>query len=150
MTAPATHATTETDPCNATTMSGIVMSGPAPIIVTTLIATALRSPTPRIISAALSPRPRVPWKGSLAKRCTVSRVNEYSRLLGLDGTLHLDRIESPALAGNALGDPANRPVAVYTPPGYDAAGSRRYPVLYCLHGYTGDVGALIGTRPWET
>jgi S-formylglutathione hydrolase FrmB len=39
---------------------------------------------------------------------------------------------------------------VYTPPGYDPEGSRRYPVLYCLHGFTGDAGALIATRPWET
>lgn len=77
-------------------------------------------------------------------------MNEYSRLLGLEGALQLDRIESPALAGNPLGDPANRALAVYTPPGYDAQGSRRYPVLYCLHGYTGDVAALVGARPWET
>jgi hypothetical protein len=41
-------------------------------------------------------------------------------------------------------------VAVYTPPGYDADGSRRYPVLYCLHGYTGDVAALVASRAWET
>ena len=39
---------------------------------------------------------------------------------------------------------------VYLPPGYDAAGSRRYPALYVLHGYTGDVAALISSRPWET
>jgi S-formylglutathione hydrolase FrmB len=77
-------------------------------------------------------------------------VNEYSRLLGLAGTLHLDRIDSPALAGNALGDPANRPLPVYTPPSYDAQGSSRYPVLYCLHGYTGDAAALISARPRET
>ncbi|MFN2459663.1 MAG: alpha/beta hydrolase [Candidatus Velthaea sp.] len=78
------------------------------------------------------------------------RVSDLSRLLGLRGTLHVDRIESAALAGNPLGDPAERALAVYTPPDYDAEGSRRYPVLYCLHGYTGDVGALVATRPWET
>jgi enterochelin esterase family protein len=68
----------------------------------------------------------------------------------LAGTLRLDEIDSPALRGNPLGDPARRPLAIYTPPGYDAEASRRYPVLYCLHGYTGDVGALIAVRPWET
>jgi enterochelin esterase family protein len=77
-------------------------------------------------------------------------VNELSQLQGLRGTLHVDFVDSPALRGNALRDPSVRPVAVYTPPGYDAEGSRRYPVLYCLHGYTGDAGALIATRPWET
>ena len=73
----------------------------------------------------------------------------YGSLLGLHGTLHFDRVESAALSGNALGDPPARPVVVYTPPGYDANGSRRYPVLYVLHGYTGDALALVASRPWE-
>jgi predicted alpha/beta superfamily hydrolase len=73
----------------------------------------------------------------------------YGRLLGLHGALHFDRIESAALRGNPLGDPAERPAIVYTPPGYDPHGSRRYPVLYVLHGYTGDALALISARPWE-
>ncbi len=74
----------------------------------------------------------------------------YARLQGLSGDLHIDFIESAALRGNALGDPAVRPSIVYVPPGYDPQGSRRYPVLYCLHGYTGDAAALLATRPWET
>jgi enterochelin esterase family protein len=77
-------------------------------------------------------------------------VSDFNRLLGLAGTLHVDRIESAALQNNPLGDAANRALAVYTPPGYDAEGSKRYPCLYGLHGYTGDVGALVATRPWET
>jgi predicted alpha/beta superfamily hydrolase len=74
---------------------------------------------------------------------------DYGELLGLRGSLHFDRITSAALAGNALGDPAERPVIVYTPPGYDPQGSRVFPTLYVLHGYTGDATALIGARPWE-
>ena len=74
----------------------------------------------------------------------------FSRLLGLAGTLSLDFLESAALANNPLGDPATRPVAVYQPPGYDAEGSRRYPALYVLHGYTGDVAALVSARAWQT
>ncbi len=77
-------------------------------------------------------------------------ANDLSRLLGLQGALRIDFVESPALRDNPLGDPATRPLAVYTPPGYDPQGSRRYPVLYCLHGYTGNVGALVATRAWET
>lgn len=77
-------------------------------------------------------------------------VDDLRRLLGIAGTLHLGRITSAALANNPLGDSAERALPVYTPPGYDAEGSQRYPVLYCLHGYTGDAGALIATRPWET
>ena len=77
-------------------------------------------------------------------------ASALSRLLGLDGTLHVDFVHSEALAGNPLGDPATRPVVVYPPPGYDPAGSRRYPALYVLHGYTGDVAAMVSSRPWET
>ncbi|HEY1884219.1 MAG TPA: alpha/beta hydrolase-fold protein [Candidatus Cybelea sp.] len=74
----------------------------------------------------------------------------FSRLIGLEGTLGIDFVESAALANNPLGDPATRPVAVYQPPGYDAEGSRRYPALYVLHGYTGDVAALVSARAWQT
>jgi enterochelin esterase family protein len=76
--------------------------------------------------------------------------SDIARLLGLEGDARVDFIVSDALAHNPLGDPATRPVAVYLPPGYDAQGSRRYPVLYVLHGYTGDVNAVISSRPWET
>ena len=70
--------------------------------------------------------------------------------MGLAGDVRVDFVESAALAGNPLGDPATRPIAVYLPTGYDPQGSRRFPVLYVLHGYTGDVAALISARPWET
>src|SRR5580700_3154806 len=76
--------------------------------------------------------------------------SSFARLLALKGDARVDFIESDALSGNPLGDPATRPVAVYLPPGYEAEGSRRYPALYVLHGYTGDVAALVSTRPWET
>ena len=74
---------------------------------------------------------------------------DYGQLLGLHGRLRMDRITSAALSGNALGDPAVRPVIVYTPPGYDPQGSRVFPALYVLHGFTGDATAVIGARPWE-
>ena len=77
-------------------------------------------------------------------------TTELGRLLRLEGDVHVDFIDSPALRGNPLGDPSERPLAVYTPPGYDPSGSKRYAVLYVLHGYTGDTAALIGARPWET
>lgn len=46
-------------------------------------------------------------------------------------------IESAALAGNRLGDPATRTVAVYLPPGYDDDPQRRYPLLVDLAPFTG-------------
>jgi enterochelin esterase family protein len=75
--------------------------------------------------------------------------SELARLLGLRGDVRVDWVESAALANNPLGDAASRPLAVYLPPGFDPASSRRYPVLYCLHGYTGDVAAIVSARPWE-
>jgi len=73
-----------------------------------------------------------------------------ARLLRIEGDLRVEFIQSPALKDNPLGDPSQRPVVAYLPPGYDPQGSRRYPVLYCLHGYTGDAAALVSARPWET
>lgn len=80
----------------------------------------------------------------------LSSVTPYAHLLGLRGDLRIDFIDSPALQGNAMGDSSVRPVIVYLPPGYDPQGSKRYPVLYCLHGYTGNAAGLVGSRPWET
>jgi len=45
-------------------------------------------------------------------------------------------IRSSALAGNLLGDPAERIVAVYLPEGYDG-GEEEYPLFVDLVGYTG-------------
>lgn len=74
--------------------------------------------------------------------------SDLQRLLALSGTLIVEEIESEALAGNVLGDPHRRALPVYLPPGYDAEGSRRYPVLYCLHGFTGSAAALAAARVW--
>jgi len=60
------------------------------------------------------------------------------------GTVVRERIESRALRGNALGDPAERDVFVYLPPGYDAAAARRYPVVLLLTGFTG-----LGESPFQ-
>lgn len=51
------------------------------------------------------------------------------------------KVHSPAIEGNLEGESADRDVLVMLPPGY-AAGRRRYPVLYALHGYS------IGAEQW--
>ncbi len=76
-------------------------------------------------------------------------MDDLSTLLGLRGSLHIETVESEALRDNPLGDPWRRPLALYMPPDFDPGGSRRYPVLYCLHGYTGDVASLVSARPWD-
>jgi S-formylglutathione hydrolase len=52
------------------------------------------------------------------------------------GVVIRETVHSPSLEGNLLGDPADQPVAIYLPPGYED-GVRRYPVLYLLHGIGG-------------
>jgi enterochelin esterase family protein len=58
-------------------------------------------------------------------------------------------LHSPALEGNALGDPAARYTPVYLPHDYDAESPRRFPVVYWLHGYTGTAFGGLSWRPWE-
>ena len=53
------------------------------------------------------------------------------------GQLIYDKIFSPALEGNKLGDSAEREMTIYLPPGYDTSDDTSYPVLYLLHGYKG-------------
>jgi hypothetical protein len=47
--------------------------------------------------------------------------------------------ESEALRDNRLGDPWQRPLWVYLPPGYDADPQRRYPSVYVIQGLTGQL-----------
>nr|MBA3539016.1 esterase [Deltaproteobacteria bacterium] len=54
---------------------------------------------------------------------------------------------SGVLVGNPLGDPIERDLHVYTPPGYDPTSSQRWPVLLALVGYTGTGGFLFNVDP---
>jgi S-formylglutathione hydrolase FrmB len=47
--------------------------------------------------------------------------------------------ESEALRDNPLGDPHERPLWVYVPPGYDDEPERRYPSVYMIQGLTGQL-----------
>ncbi len=55
------------------------------------------------------------------------------------GTVNEHTITSEALRGNRLGDPHERPLYVYTPPGYDPDGETRYPTIVVIQGLTGQV-----------
>jgi len=52
------------------------------------------------------------------------------------GTLVTDTVVSAGLAGNVVGASPRRAVVVYLPPSYNTDRTRRYPVLYMLHGAT--------------
>jgi len=47
--------------------------------------------------------------------------------------------ESEVLRNNPLGDPYQRPLWVYLPPGYDHEPTRRYPTIYQIQGLTGQL-----------
>src|SRR6185369_5928409 len=53
------------------------------------------------------------------------------------------KIHGTALEGNLEGDAVDRDVLVFLPPSYDKEKSRRYPVVYALHGYS------IGAEQWS-
>ena len=54
-------------------------------------------------------------------------------------------VPAKALRSNLLGDPPAVRVAVYVPPSYDSHPDRRFPSLYLLHGYLGDIN-YFGVR----
>jgi S-formylglutathione hydrolase FrmB len=57
----------------------------------------------------------------------------------LSGRFEEHVFESEALRGNPLGDPHERPLWVYLPPGYDDDPERRYPSVYMIQGLTGQL-----------
>jgi S-formylglutathione hydrolase FrmB len=53
------------------------------------------------------------------------------------GSIVEEAVSSPALHGNLVGESTRRPIQVYLPPSYPGRSSRRYPVIYLLHGFKG-------------
>jgi enterochelin esterase-like enzyme len=52
------------------------------------------------------------------------------------GTVERIKVHGKSLEGNLSGDSPDRDVSVYLPPSYKTAKTRRYPVVYMLHGFT--------------
>ncbi len=61
-----------------------------------------------------------------------------------DGRIVRETVYSPSLEGNLLGDSPNRQVTIYLPPSYDDGLDMAYPVVYLLHGYTGNNNLWTG------
>src|SRR5688500_484802 len=57
-------------------------------------------------------------------------------------TVERIKIHGKALEGNLEGNAVDREAIVVLPPGYQAERTRRYPVVYALHGYS------IGAEQW--
>ncbi|WP_219461790.1 alpha/beta hydrolase [Nonomuraea rhizosphaerae] len=66
----------------------------------------------------------------------------------LAGRIDHHVIDSALLRDNPLGDPHERPLYVYVPPGYDDS-DRRYPSIYVLQGYTGHVAMWSNRAPFR-
>jgi enterochelin esterase-like enzyme len=62
---------------------------------------------------------------------------------GPGGTVERIKVHSAAIEGNLQGNSAERDVLVYLPPSYGTQTSRRYPVVYQLHGW------LPGGEQWS-
>lgn len=57
--------------------------------------------------------------------------------------------ESKLLQGNRLGDPTQRPLWVYVPPGYDQEPTKRYPSIYMIQGFTGQLDMWRNRAPFR-
>ena len=66
----------------------------------------------------------------------------------LAGRLEKQTIVSQLLADNPLGDPHERPLWIYVPPGYDDS-DERYPAVYVIQGYTGHVAMWQNRSPYR-
>ncbi len=67
--------------------------------------------------------------------------------LGFEGRGELCVVESDLLRGNPLGDPHQRELAVYLPPGHQR--SNPLPVIYLLAGFTGRGQRYLEPHPWH-
>jgi S-formylglutathione hydrolase FrmB len=67
----------------------------------------------------------------------------------LAGQLEEHVITSELLRDNPLGDPNERPLWVYLPPGYDDDPHRRYPTIYVIQGYGGHLSMWRNRAPFR-
>jgi len=65
----------------------------------------------------------------------------------IKGKLDRIKLHGVALEGNLEGDSPDRDVSIYLPPSYQANRTRRYPVLYILHGFADGDDRWFGLIP---
>lgn len=69
--------------------------------------------------------------------------------IALAGRFEEEVFDSAALRGNPLGDPHQRPLWVYLPPGYEDQPQRRYPTVYQIQGLTGQLDMWRNRSPFR-
>ena len=66
----------------------------------------------------------------------------------LAGRVETPYLVSRILQGNLPGDPVERMLPVYLPPGYDENPTRRYPVIWVLSGHGGSGPLMLAPTAW--
>jgi len=69
-------------------------------------------------------------------------------MMRLAGRVDTPYLESKVLQGNLPGDPTERMLPVYLPPGYDDDPKRRYPVIWVLAGHGGSGPLMLTPTAW--
>jgi S-formylglutathione hydrolase FrmB len=77
--------------------------------------------------------------GDGASAASVSFANMLPWSYAFSGRIEEHEFDSVLLRKNPLGDPHIRPLWVYVPPGYDDASDRRYPTVYVIQGFFGNL-----------
>jgi len=85
----------------------------------------------------------------MTRKIFIAVISFYLLLSGFnavcqEGRIVRETVDSPSLEGNLLGDSTRRQVTIYLPPSYDDGGNLAYPVVYLLHGYTGNNNLWTG------
>lgn len=82
--------------------------------------------------------------------CLINLLLVQTSLIAQTRPIVEETIHSRALEGNLAGDSPDRRVYVYLPPDYRQAWTRRYPVIYLLHGYQGSYRQwMAGGKEWN-
>ena len=100
---------------------------------TTSMRRALASLWAIVVAAAFAPLP-----AAAQVQTDVPPVVPGAKSVGVERV----KVHGASLAGNLEGNAADRDVLVFLPPGYARDTTRRYPVVYALHGYS------IGAEQW--
>ena len=74
------------------------------------------------------------WRASVVLAFVAGATSAHAQTVAT-GRLVADTVHSAAIENNKYGDSPNRPVLVYLPPSYESSPTRRFPVVYLLHGY---------------
>ena len=98
---------------------------------------------PRIVSRLSGPAVLLLFAALALPLCAQVQTNVPPVVPGAKPvTVRHIKVHSAAIEGNLEGEPADRDVLVFLPPGYFTHKHRRYPVVYALHGYS------IGAEQW--